>query len=184
MLDLRAQGLTLYKKRIDRLWFLPFRFLITIWSKNNYQISRFYKCLSRLFLRGLYQCTLIYSHSVFFIVRIVEKYVNITWNFKLKNYIISAISFNDLLFFFLRSTIIGESLSRLLEWVGHDVLRLNHLGDWGTQFGMLIAHLVDQYPNLLEVRPPIHDLQAFYKVNYCGCGFLMSLCLKFFQKFM
>jgi len=63
----------------------------------------------------------------------------------------------------LRSTIIGESLSRLLEWVGHDVLRLNHLGDWGTQFGMLIAHLVDQYPNLLEVRPPIHDLQAFYK---------------------
>jgi len=63
----------------------------------------------------------------------------------------------------LRSTIIGESLSRLLEWVGHDVLRLNHLGDWGTQFGMLIAHLVDQYPNLLEERPPIADLQAFYK---------------------
>ena len=41
----------------------------------------------------------------------------------------------------LRSTIIGESLSRLLEFVGLDVLRLNHVGDWGTQFGMLIAHL-------------------------------------------
>ncbi|XP_005113293.2 arginine--tRNA ligase, cytoplasmic [Aplysia californica] len=63
----------------------------------------------------------------------------------------------------LRSTIIGESLSRLLEWVGHDVLRINHLGDWGTQFGMLIAHLVDKFPNLLEERPPITDLQAFYK---------------------
>ncbi|BFZ24623.1 hypothetical protein BsWGS_27662 [Bradybaena similaris] len=63
----------------------------------------------------------------------------------------------------LRSTIIGESLCRLLEWVGHDILRLNHLGDWGTQFGMLIAHLVEKYPNLLKEKPPIEDLQAFYK---------------------
>ncbi|KAL4230596.1 Arginine--tRNA ligase [Mactra antiquata] len=63
----------------------------------------------------------------------------------------------------LRSTIIGESISRLLEWVGHDVLRLNHLGDWGTQFGMLIAHLQDKFPNYLTVSPPIQDLQAFYK---------------------
>ncbi|RUS81499.1 hypothetical protein EGW08_010755 [Elysia chlorotica] len=63
----------------------------------------------------------------------------------------------------LRSTIIGDGLARLLEWVGHDVLRLNHLGDWGTQFGMLIAHLVDKFPKLLEERPNISDLQAFYK---------------------
>ncbi|XP_058971454.2 arginine--tRNA ligase, cytoplasmic-like [Pocillopora verrucosa] len=63
----------------------------------------------------------------------------------------------------LRSTIIGESLSRLLEFVGHDVLRLNHVGDWGTQFGMLIAHLQDKFPNYLQVSPPIGDLQAFYK---------------------
>ncbi|CAL1526025.1 unnamed protein product, partial [Lymnaea stagnalis] len=63
----------------------------------------------------------------------------------------------------LRSTIIGESLSRLLEWVGHDVLRLNHLGDWGTQFGMLIAYLIEKYPNLLKEKPPIEDLQAFYQ---------------------
>ncbi|XP_060066767.1 arginine--tRNA ligase, cytoplasmic-like [Ylistrum balloti] len=63
----------------------------------------------------------------------------------------------------LRSTIIGESLCRLLEWVGHDVLRLNHLGDWGTQFGMLIAHLKDKFPNYLSVSPPIKDLQEFYK---------------------
>ncbi|PVD34867.1 hypothetical protein C0Q70_06146 [Pomacea canaliculata] len=63
----------------------------------------------------------------------------------------------------LRSTIIGESISRLLEWVGHDVLRINHLGDWGTQFGMLIAHLQDKFPNFLKETPPISDLQAFYK---------------------
>ena len=42
--------------------------------------------------------------------------------------------------------------------------RLNHVGDWGTQFGMLIAHLEDEFPNYKEVVPPIADLQAFYKV--------------------
>jgi len=69
-----------------------------------------------------------------------------------------------------RSTIIGESISRLLEWVGHDVLRINHLGDWGTQFGMLIAHLQDKFPNFLTEKPPISDLQAFYKVGVGGGG--------------
>ncbi|KAM3925804.1 arginine--tRNA ligase, cytoplasmic [Leptodactylus fuscus] len=63
----------------------------------------------------------------------------------------------------LRSTIIGDSVCRLFEFVGHDVLRLNHLGDWGTQFGMLIAHLQDKFPNYLSVSPPIGDLQSFYK---------------------
>jgi arginyl-tRNA synthetase len=42
----------------------------------------------------------------------------------------------------LRSTIIGDALARLLEAAGHDVVRVNHLGDWGTQFGMLIEHMV------------------------------------------
>jgi hypothetical protein len=41
----------------------------------------------------------------------------------------------------LRSTIIGDSLSKVLEFLGHDVLRLNHVGDWGTQFGMLIKFM-------------------------------------------
>lgn len=63
----------------------------------------------------------------------------------------------------LRSTIIGESICRLLEYLGHDVLRINHVGDWGTQFGMLIAHLQDKFPDYLEKSPPISDLQAFYK---------------------
>ncbi|XP_072517868.1 arginine--tRNA ligase, cytoplasmic [Salminus brasiliensis] len=63
----------------------------------------------------------------------------------------------------LRSTIIGDSICRLFEFLGHDVLRLNHVGDWGTQFGMLIAHLQDKFPDYLSVSPPIGDLQAFYK---------------------
>ncbi|CAK8684427.1 unnamed protein product [Clavelina lepadiformis] len=63
----------------------------------------------------------------------------------------------------LRSTIIGDCLANMFEYLGHDVLRLNHVGDWGTQFGMLIAHLTDMFPNYKETSPPISDLQAFYK---------------------
>ncbi|XP_003706581.1 arginine--tRNA ligase-like protein [Megachile rotundata] len=63
----------------------------------------------------------------------------------------------------LRSTIIGDSIATLLEFLGHDVLRINHVGDWGTQFGMLIAHLQDRFPDYLIVSPPITDLQSFYK---------------------
>ena len=66
---------------------------------------------------------------------------------------------------FSRSTIIGDGISNLCDFVGHDVLKLNHLGDWGTQFGMLITHLQDMFPNYKEVSPPISDLQAFYKVK-------------------
>lgn len=63
----------------------------------------------------------------------------------------------------LRSTIIGESICRILEFEGHDVLRINHVGDWGTQFGMLIAYMSEQYPNYLEETPVLSDLNDFYK---------------------
>ncbi|XP_065201317.1 arginine--tRNA ligase, cytoplasmic isoform X2 [Planococcus citri] len=63
----------------------------------------------------------------------------------------------------LRSTIIGDSICRLLEFLGHDVLRLNHIGDWGTQFGMLIAHLQEMFPNYLTESPSVGNLQRFYK---------------------
>jgi len=43
----------------------------------------------------------------------------------------------------IRSTIIGDAITRVLDFLGHEVLRRNHLGDWGTQFGMLIEHVVD-----------------------------------------
>jgi len=67
----------------------------------------------------------------------------------------------------LRSTIIGDSLCRICEFCGHDVKRVNHIGDWGTQFGMLIAHLKDSYPALdpedPSTVPNIVDLTVFYK---------------------
>ncbi|MBY0530275.1 MAG: arginine--tRNA ligase [Rhabdochlamydiaceae bacterium] len=49
----------------------------------------------------------------------------------------------------LRSTIIGDAIARLFEFLGHDVLRLNHIGDWGTQFGMLIAFMRETVPDVL-----------------------------------
>ena len=42
---------------------------------------------------------------------------------------------------------------------------MNHVGDWGTQFGMLIAHLQDEFPDYQTVSPPIGDLQKFYKAS-------------------
>ena len=44
----------------------------------------------------------------------------------------------------LRSTVIGDAIARTLAFQGHRVTRQNHVGDWGTQFGMLIEHLVEQ----------------------------------------
>lgn len=65
----------------------------------------------------------------------------------------------------LRSTIIGDSLARVLEFRGHPVLRLNHVGDWGTQFGMLITHLKQVAPEALETADAVDlgDLVAFYR---------------------
>lgn len=59
----------------------------------------------------------------------------------------------------IRGTIIGDCLARLFEFLDQDVLRLNHLGDWGTQFGMLIAYLKDHHPKVLTGEEP-SDLQA------------------------
>lgn len=63
----------------------------------------------------------------------------------------------------LRSTIIGDSICRLLEYLGNDVKRINHVGDWGTQFGMLILYLRETHPDFLANPPHISDLVAFYR---------------------
>lgn len=47
--------------------------------------------------------------------------------------------------------------------MGYEVLRTNHLGDWGTQFGMLIAELDDKFPNLVNSDVELGDLQTFYQ---------------------
>jgi arginyl-tRNA synthetase len=65
----------------------------------------------------------------------------------------------------LRSTIIGDALARVLEFRGHQVLRLNHVGDWGTQFGMLITHLKQVAPEALTTADAVDlgDLVSFYR---------------------
>ncbi len=65
----------------------------------------------------------------------------------------------------LRSTIIGDALADVLELLGHRVERVNHLGDWGTQFGMLITHLADTAPEAMErgAGVDLGDLVAFYR---------------------
>lgn len=67
----------------------------------------------------------------------------------------------------LRSTIIGDSLARLFEFLGHDVIRLNHIGDWGTAFGMLIAHIKDQAPEVLTGKQStdLSHLMAWYRAS-------------------
>jgi len=63
----------------------------------------------------------------------------------------------------LRSTVIGNALANIAEKNGYKAIRINHLGDWGTQFRMLINHLKEVYPNYLKELPPLSDLTAFYK---------------------
>jgi arginyl-tRNA synthetase len=63
----------------------------------------------------------------------------------------------------LRSTIIGDALARLLEFQGHNVIRQNHVGDWGTQFGMLIAELEEQLGANREADMALKDLEVFYQ---------------------
>ena len=60
----------------------------------------------------------------------------------------------------LRSTVIGDAIARVLEFSGHEVVRHNHVGDWGTQFGMLIAHLDTSTGS---VSTELADLEIFYQ---------------------
>lgn len=62
----------------------------------------------------------------------------------------------------LRSTIIGDAAVRTLEFLGHNVIRANHVGDWGTQFGMLIAYLEKQQ-NENAGEMALADLEGFYR---------------------
>jgi arginyl-tRNA synthetase len=63
----------------------------------------------------------------------------------------------------LRTTVIGDALVRMLEFVGHTVIRENHVGDWGTPFGMLIEHLIDIGESEAAAGLSLGDLDGFYK---------------------
>jgi arginyl-tRNA synthetase len=62
----------------------------------------------------------------------------------------------------LRTTVVGDALVRTLEHLGHDVIRQNHVGDWGTPFGMLIEHLLDVGEGSAEAQQLVTDPNAFY----------------------
>ena len=63
----------------------------------------------------------------------------------------------------LRSTVIGDSIVRLARFAGHTVVRENHIGDWGTPFGMLIEHLIDLGEKEAAHELGVGDLDGFYK---------------------
>ncbi|NCP66634.1 MAG: arginine--tRNA ligase [Paraglaciecola sp.] len=63
----------------------------------------------------------------------------------------------------LRSTIIGDAVAKTLEFKGHKVIRQNHMGDWGTQFGMLLAHLNDKLAAQQVAETALSDLEDFYR---------------------
>lgn len=63
----------------------------------------------------------------------------------------------------LRSTIIGDATVKVLEYLGHNVIRQNHMGDWGTQFGMLLAHFSDQLAENSVAETALSDLEDFYR---------------------
>ena len=62
----------------------------------------------------------------------------------------------------LRTTVVGDALVRTLEHLGHRVIRQNHVGDWGTMFGMLIEHLLDVGEDSPDARLMVTDPNAFY----------------------
>ncbi|MFC3519480.1 arginine--tRNA ligase [Streptomonospora nanhaiensis] len=63
----------------------------------------------------------------------------------------------------LRTTVVGDALARVLEALGHNVVRQNHIGDWGTPFGMLIEHLLDSGEHSPEAELVKTDPNAFYQ---------------------
>jgi arginyl-tRNA synthetase len=63
----------------------------------------------------------------------------------------------------LRTTIVGDAIARILEFLGHSVVRDNHLGDWGTPFGMLIEHLLDVGEDSADTRLLETHPNAFYQ---------------------
>jgi len=102
-------------------------------------------------------------------INILKKGISIDTEYKNRNIAVDFSSPNiakEMHVGHLRSTILGESICRILEFLGNHVERINHVGDWGTQFGMLIAYLESinpNYSNEPEKCGNIRDLEEFYK---------------------
>jgi arginyl-tRNA synthetase len=71
----------------------------------------------------------------------------------------------------LRTTIVGDAIVRVLEYLGHEVIRANHIGDWGTNFGMLLEHLLEVGEVAAQQQLAAGEINAFYqaaKVKFDG----------------
>ena len=88
----------------------------------------------------------------------------------------------------LRTTIVGDALARILEFVGHQVIRDNHLGDWGTPFGMLLEHLIDVGEDSPEAGLLRTDPNAFYQAAWAKFdtdpGFAQTVMIPALQTFL
>ncbi|CRG97754.1 arginine--tRNA ligase, putative [Plasmodium gallinaceum] len=63
----------------------------------------------------------------------------------------------------LRSTILGDSICKIFEFLNVNTKRINHIGDWGTQFGMIINYISLNYPNFKKEMPQLNDLTGLYQ---------------------
>ena len=63
----------------------------------------------------------------------------------------------------LRTTVVGDAVVRVLEYLGHKLIRANHIGDWGTQFGMLLEHLLDVGEQAANAQLAAGEINAFYQ---------------------
>jgi arginyl-tRNA synthetase len=69
----------------------------------------------------------------------------------------------------IRSTILGDALARIASFVGHDVVRDNHIGDWGTQFGMLLVGWKTELDQAALVSDPLGEMERIYKLISARC---------------
>lgn len=64
-----------------------------------------------------------------------------------------------------RGTILGDAISRIFEYKGHKLIRQNHFGDWGTQFGMLITYMLELEESQESISSELSDLETFYRAS-------------------
>lgn len=124
-------------------------------DKNHYDITFDRNCIN-ISLKTIYICNLMQNIYNDNIISTTQNKQKILVDFSSPNIA------KDMHVGHLRSTIIGDSICKLYELQGHEVHRINHIGDFGLQFGMIIQHLFEKYPNYQDCDFSIADLQNFY----------------------
>ncbi len=124
--------------------------------KTECYITKFDRNSLNVNISPNYICKLMQPYSNNNIIKLNENKHNILVDFSSPNIA------KDMHVGHLRSTIIGDSICKLYELQGNNVNRINHIGDFGLQFGMIIQHLLEKYPDYNNYNLSISDLQQFY----------------------